>query len=48
MFFFMAILIAYSSLKLYDEPIRKLLSYKLFNREKKYINLKNEETKTKE
>ena len=46
--FFMAILIAYSSLKLYDEPIRKWLSSKLFNREKKYINLKNEETKTKE
>ena len=44
----MAILIAYSSLKLYDEPIREWLSSKLFNMEKKYINLKNEETKTKE
>jgi peptidoglycan/LPS O-acetylase OafA/YrhL len=40
----MAIFIAYSSLKLFDEPIREWLRKKLFNIEKKdYSNLKNEE-----
>ena len=43
--FIMAIFIAYSSLKLFDEPVREWLRIKLFKIEKKdYTNLKNEES----